>query len=338
MSKKTNKRVSSRDVAALAGVSQATVSRVFTPGKQVSEDKRRRVLEAAESLNYKPSVIARSLIQNSTKIIGIFLKKFEDPFYSHALNLLTLKLQGLGYSVLLFDINGSHSIEDLLPIALQYQVDGILVVSAPLSSELIAECSRFETPVVMFNHEDENGNAHSVCTDIHNVGRKVAEYILSKGHKKVSFLSDTQFNTRELEAGFKAHLLNEDVQLLSFYTGDFDYSSVRETISHMLSMQNQPSAVFCCNDYTAMTVLDVATKEFGLRVPQDLSIVGFNDTPPASWPHYNLTTYRQDTEKLVNNTVDVLIDAIDNPLMPVVHRFLQGFLVERGSVACRKQF
>ncbi len=334
MANKTNKRVSSRDVARLAGVSQATVSRVFTPGKQVSEDKRRRVLEAAESLNYKPSVIARSLIQNSTKIIGIVLQKFENLFYVRALDLFTQKLQSLGYSVMLFDINGNHAVEDTLPIALQYQVDGVIITSATLSSPLVEECSRFETPVVLFNRVNEGGNVHSVCTDNKNAGRDIAEYLLSKGHRKISYIAGERGSStnRNREAGFTERLREAGLQLFSRAEGDFEYPSGLQASREILSAENHPSAVFCSSDYMAMALINVATSEFGLRVPEDISVIGFDDIPMASWPNYNLTTYLQYTEKLVDNTITVLLDALNDPDMPIAHQFLQGRLVERGTV------
>lgn len=334
MANKTNKRVSSRDVAKLAGVSQATVSRVFTPGKQVSEDKRTRVLDAADSLNYKPSVIARSLIQNSTKIIGIVLQKFENLFYVRALDLFTQKLQSLGYSVMLFDINGNHAVEDTLPIALQYQVDGVIITSATLSSPLVEECIRFETPLVLFNRVNEGGNVHSVCTDNRNAGRDIADYLLSKGHRRISYVAgESRSSTnRNREEGFTKRLHEAGVQLFSRAEGDFEYPSGLIAARELLTKGELPTAVFCSSDYMAMALIDVATNELGIRVPDDISVIGFDDIPMAAWPNYNLTTYLQYIDKLVDNSINVLLDALEDPDMPIAHQFLQGRLVERGTV------
>ncbi|SRR6056297_460776 len=334
MAHKPNNRVSSRDVARVAGVSQATVSRVFTPGKQVSEDKRKRVLDAAQELNYKPSVIARSLIQNSTKIIGIVLQKFENLFYIRALDLFSQKLQSLGYSVMLFDINGSHAVEDTLPIALQYQVDGVIITSATLSSPLVEECSRFETPVVLFNRVNESGSVHSVCTDNRNAGREIADYLIKKGHKKIAYIAGESGSStnRYREEGFVSALEEKGLSLFSRGEGDFEYPSGLEAARAMLSTPEKPTAVFCSSDYMAMALLDVARTEFALRVPEDLSVVGFDNIPMAGWPNYNLTTYIQYTEKLVDNTINVLLEALEDPGMPIAHQFLQGRLLERGTV------
>lgn len=99
-----------------------------------------------------------------------------------------------------------------------------------------------------------------------------------------------------------------------------------------MSQSDRPTAVFCSSDYMAMALKDVAEEEFGLSIPNDLSIVGFDDIPPASWPRYNITTYHQYTENLVDNTINVLLSALKDPDMPIAHQFLQGRLVERGTV------
>ncbi len=334
MAKKNNRRVSSRDVARLAGVSQATVSRVFTPGKQVSEDKRKRVLDAAYNLNYKPSVIARSLIQNSTKIIGIVIRKFENLFYVRALDLFSRKLQSLGYSVMLFDIAGAQAVEDTLPIALQYQVDGVIITSATLSSPLVEECSRFDTPVVLFNRVNEGENVHSVCTDNLNAGREIAEYLIGRGHRRISYVAGERHSStnRNREQGFTNRLSEEGIELTSKAEGDFEYPSGLEAARELLSAKERPTAVFCSSDNMAMALRDVAELEFRLSVPDDLSIVGFDDIPMASWPRYDLTTYHQYTDKLVDNSINVLLEALQDPHMPIAHQFLQGRLIERGTV------
>lgn len=332
--KKGNRRVSSRDVAKLAGVSQASVSRVFTPGKQVSEDKRKRVLDAARRLNYKPSVIARSLIQNSTKIIGIVLRSFENLFYTRALDFFAQKLQSLGYSVMLFDINGEQAVEDTLPIALQYQVDGVIITSASLSSPLVEECSRLDTPVVLFNRVNAERNVHSVSTDNQSAGRKIADYLIRKGHRKISYIAGERSSStnRNRELGFTERLYEDGLSVFSRAEGNYGYLSGIEAAHTILSNTELPSTVFSSNDYMAMAFIDTAISEYGLKIPDDISVVGFDDIPMASWPKYNLTTYHQYTEKLVDNTIKILLEALEDPNMPIAHQFLQGRLTERGTV------
>lgn len=339
MADRNGKRSSSRDVARLAGVSQATVSRVFTPGSRVSEDKRKKVLKAAKDLHYQPSVIARSLIQQSTKIIGIVVRNFWNVFYMRALELFTENLQKMGYSTMLFNISGDQSVEDTLPIALQYQVDGLIITSATLSSPLVEGCSHYDTPIVLFNRVNEAADAEvsSVCCDNVEAGQVVADYLVNRGHRKIAFISgDPSSSTnRDREQGFLDRLSIRGLTLFARDMGDFSYLSGIEAARRMLSDGTRPDAVFCASDEMAIAFMDCARNEFSLSVPGDISVVGFDGTPMTVWPYNNLTTFRQPIEDMVEMTIDVLLKALAEPDRPVAHRFLSGSLLERGTVADR---
>ena len=128
------------DVARLANVSQAAVSRTFTKGASVSEETRTKVLAAAKELGYRPNVIARSLIQKSTNIIGLVVMRFTNPFYACMIREFTKALQEQGYWTLILNIAQAQELEETLPTALQYQVDGLIITSTTLSSSLAEEC------------------------------------------------------------------------------------------------------------------------------------------------------------------------------------------------------
>ena len=331
---KKHKRISSRDVAERAGVSQATVSRVFTPGKQVSVDKRHRVMKAADELNYKPSIIARSLIQNSTRIIGIVMKRFESSYYTCALDLFSQKLQTLGYSIMLLNINGDQSLEETLPIALEYQVDGLIITSATLSSPLVEECTRFDTPVILFGRVNNGENVHSICTNNESGGRQIAEYLIQKGHRRISYIAGEAGSStnRDRFRGFNERLMEDGITLYSQFEGDFTYPSGIEAAILLLSQTERPTAVFCASDYMAIAFMDVARNEFNLAIPDDISVAGFDDISMSSWPNYMLTTYHQHIEALVENTISILLQALKNPGMPIAHQYIQGKFVERSTV------
>jgi DNA-binding LacI/PurR family transcriptional regulator len=341
MADRNGKRASSRDVARLAGVSQATVSRVFTPGSRVSDDKREKVLSAAADLHYQPSVIARSLIQQSTKIIGIVVKNFWNVFYMRALELFTENLQKAGYSTMLFNISGDQSVEETLPIALQYQVDGLIITSATLSSPLVEGCSHYDTPIVLFNRVNETKDAevNSVCCDNVEAGQVIADYLINTGHREIAFISgDPSSSTnRDREHGFLERLSVRGLSLYAGETGDFSYLSGIQAARRMLSSGKRPDAIFCASDEMAIAFLDCARNEFGLSVPEDISVIGFDGTPITEWPYTNLTTFRQPIEDMVEMTVEVLLKALADPDRPVAHRFLSGSLLERGTVAKRKE-
>ena len=169
--RKKIQQASSIDVARLAGVSQSAVSRAFTAGASISEKKKKAILEAADKLNYRPNVIARSLVQNSTKIIGLVMTRFMSPFYTTVLADFTRHIQERGYSTLLLNIDNDKEVEDVLSTALQYQVDGLIITSAKLSSVMVDGCARSKTPIVLFNRYSENNELSAVYCDGYDAGR-----------------------------------------------------------------------------------------------------------------------------------------------------------------------
>jgi DNA-binding LacI/PurR family transcriptional regulator len=195
-------------VARLAGVSQAAVSRTFTPGASVSAAVRQQVLAAAEQLGYRPNAIARSLITNSTNIIGVVRVRFGNPFYSQIFKVLTKKLQDQGYSILLLNAAQDHEIEQTLPTALQYHVDGLIITSATLTSKMADECARIGTPVVLFNRYEMGTTANAVCCDNLGGGKIVANALLDAGYERLAFIAGEEGSStnRDREQGFTQQL------------------------------------------------------------------------------------------------------------------------------------
>ncbi len=321
------------DVARLAGVSQAAVSRTFTPGASVSEETRAKVLAAAERLGYRPNVIARSLIRKSTNMIGLVVMKFTNPFYARMIRDFTRALQDLGYWTLLFNIASSDEVEDALPTALQYQVDGLIITSATLSSRLAEACSRAGTPVVLFNRYAPGQNVNIVRCDGVQGGRLVADALLDAGHRRIAYVAgEEQSSTnRERELGFSRRLAERGHVLALRESGDFSYESGYAAGQRLLGRDDPPDAVFCASDLMAMGVLDVARHDCRIAVPDELSVVGFDDISMACWPAYSLTTIRQPVDEMVELTVQVLEQAIQSGNSEVVTRVLSPSLVVRGS-------
>ena len=153
----TGKRANGRghntsiDVAKLAGVSQATVSRAFNPASKMNPSTRQRVLDAASALKYAPDAIARSLISNSTNIVAVIMQNTTNPFYATVLSKLSIRLRSMGKQILFFYLDDEGHMKDLIHQILQYRVDGILITSVTLTSDLADTCVDFGVPVVLFN-------------------------------------------------------------------------------------------------------------------------------------------------------------------------------------------
>ena len=329
-----NDKVTSLQVAALAGVSQSAVSRVFTPGSSVSPKTAEKVRAAAAQLGYRPNVLARSLKSGKSRMIGLMVAYLENYFYPEVVERLSGELQKVGYHVLVFlapisTVNVDQIVRELM----DYQVDGIVMASVSMSSDLAARCQATGIPVVLFNRALDDPGLSSVTTDNAKGGRMLADYLVSTGHRNIAYIAGFAGASTQIdrEAGFRAGLLASGLNLCARADGNFVYADAQRAARELFARPDRPDAVFVANDHMAIAVMDVLRYELGLRVPQDVSVVGFDDVPPAAWPAYNLTTVRQNVEQMVAETVQMLITQITDGTGISKRVVLDAALIIRGS-------
>ncbi len=327
-------KVTSVDVARLAGVSQSAVSRFFTPGSSVSKKTAEKVREAAATLGYRPNILARSLITGRSRIIGLVVAYLENYFYPEALEKLSNALQAEGYHVLVFMASQTAgNIDDVLAEILDYQVDGIIMASAALSSELAHRCQAAGVPVVLFNrHQDDEAVTAVVSNNIRG-GRELARFLVAGGHERIAHIAGWEgaSTQRDRETGFREGLAEAGRDLFSRELGNFVPETAREAARRMFGRAKRPDAVFVANDHMAFFVMDVLRFELGLSVPDDVSVVGFDDVPPAAWPAYDLTTVRQRANRMVEETVKALLERIETPDAAPKHTIIEAPMVIRKS-------
>ncbi len=329
-----NERITSEDVAKLASVSQSAVSRVFTPGASYSERTARRVRKAARELGYRPNVIARSLITGRSHMIGLVVAYLENYFYPDALEKLSNALQRKGYHVLFFLARQTAGdIEDVLQEILDYQVDGIIMASVAMSSELATRCQAAGIPVVLFNRSQDDPQLSAVTSDNFEGGREVARLLAAGKHRRIGYIAGWEgaSTQRDREFGFRTGLREAGIELAAREVGDFDFQRAQEAARRMFRPEDRPDAVFVANDHMAFAAMDVLRFELGLQVPGQVSVVGYDDVPPASWPAYDLTTVRQNADKMVAETVNLLIASIEQHGATTRSIRVPSPLVARGS-------
>lgn len=324
----------SQDVAERAGVSRAAVSRVFTPGAPVSKKMSEKVLKAARELGYRPNALARSLNTGRTKMIGLLVAYLDNSFYADAVEQLSIALQDQGHHVLLF--MATPTVEDTDRVVreiLDHQVDGIILASVTMSSSLAEECERHRIPVVHFNREIDRRSLNAVISDNYSGGRRVAAHFAAMGHEKIGYLAgfDGASTQRERERGFRDGLAEQGLVLAAHGVTDFIRAKAQEAARRMFDRPDHPDAVFVCNDHMAFAVMGVLRFELGLRIPEDVAVVGFDDIPMASWPEYDLSTVRQSMTRLVSRTVQMLLDRVNDPSLPSRRFVVSTRLIERGS-------
>lgn len=329
-----SKKVTSIEVAQRAGVSQSTVSRVFgAGGANVSSEVRGRVLQASLELGYQPNAIARMMSTRQTNIIGILMATITSPFYPYVLEKFLKELQAIGRQVLLFTASEDQSIDDLLPLALQYQVDALIITSATLSSAMAAATRQSGTPVILFNRSVNDANVSAVCADNTAGGRLAADVLLDSGHRRLGFVAGIQntSTSQDRERGFAARLAERGVSHWARQQGNYTYESGYAAAQALLDAPNPPDALFCANDIMAIGALD-GLRARGVRVPDDVSVIGFDDIPMAAWGAYQLTTISQEVDRMIQQTIALMMEKIAAPDAPSHTERVVGRLVVRSSV------
>lgn len=302
------------DVARLAQVSQSAVSRCFTPGASVSEATRKKVEEAARKLGYRPNAIARSLITRRSRMIGVLMSYLDNQFYPVVLEKLSQRLQRDGYHVLLF-IADSRQVDRVLAEILQYQVDGLVLASTSLSGALALRCSEAGIPVVLFNRTTRDStSASAVTSDNLAGGRMVADHLVQTGHQRIAYIAGLEDSSTNLdrERGFREGLAALGRVCCARAVGHYDFEGAKAAARTLFQVPEaeRPDAVFVANDHMAMAVMDTLRIELGLRIPEDVSVVGYDDVKQASWGSYQLSSVVQDADAMIDATATLLLEQI----------------------------
>jgi DNA-binding LacI/PurR family transcriptional regulator len=324
--------VRSSDVARLAGVSRSAVSRAFTQGAYVSAETRAKVLEAAELLSYRPNAIARSLSKQSSELIGIVASNLENPFYAQMLATLSTMLQAQGFGILLL-IAETPDIDALIPRLLSYQVDGVILPAATLGSKIAIELQRSGKPVVLINRYLRHDVVSSVSGDNLGGGAAVADLLAKTGHGRIAYLAglDDTSSSRDRGRGLKDQLARHGITIYAEEGGQYEREPGAAAARRLLALTPRPDAIFCANDTMALATLEVARLEFGLKVPEELAIVGYDNSEPAHWPFYGLTSIDQNLEEMARIAIALLIDKLEGRQVGVAHVVVPGILMQRST-------
>lgn len=326
-----HRRPTSYDVARLAGVSQSAVSRCFRPGNSLSAEKRQLILKAAAKLGYEPNVFASSLITKRSNLVAVLISNLTNLYYPQVLAELTQRLDAQGIRVLLFALQNEGDAGEVLSQIWRYRVDGA-IAAARLTSEQLALFERHHVPVVLYNRNAENDAVPSVFCDSVGGERLLVDRLVEAGHKRFAVLSgpsDSYVGNQRVDGALQRlahHGFEAEV-----FPGRFDHESGAEGLRAAMAMKKRPDALICANDLMAIGAIDTARDEFGLSIPEDLSVVGFDGVGPATWPSYRLTTIRQPVRRMTEAAVTMLLERIANPELPPEVRNFSGALIEGRS-------
>lgn len=320
------------DVAKKSGLSVVTVSRVLNNSPSVREGNRQKVLSAIEELNYQPNSAARSLVRGKTGVIGMSITNFNDSFYDRVIRVVNRKLAEQGYFLAL---SIAENDDDGVNFLFQKdRVDGIILLSPLEEKEYVEELKRKNIPVVLLDNQYEHEDVPSVLVDNYQGGYEAAGHLISLGHTKIAYIGGPPefLSVTERKRGY-VQALNE-AGLTPFgteYCG-FTVSSGYEVAQRWIREDKLPTAIFCGDDFIALGVVQ-ALREEGIRVPQDISVVGFDDQQFVGEFYPRLTTVRQPEAQMGNIGVDILLKLINGEVMPPAVTKLAPQLLIRESTA-----
>lgn len=290
-------------------MSQPTVSRALRGDPRLSEETRRRVEAAAKALHYVPSQRGRSLATRSTGQIGIVVTDLGNPFYLQVLDQLheALRAEELRMLVLASGSHDTIALEQLVDGSL----DGVILTTTVLRSTLPEELSRRGFPFVLLNREVDNAPGDVCVVDNYEGGRLAAQELIDLGHRRIAaiFGPDTTSTGRDREAGFRAGLAQAGVELAPdhWQRVPFDFNSGHAGALQLLNAE--PTALFCGNDILALGAFN-ALHGRGVRIPEQMTLIGFDDVVLAGWEAFQLTTVRQDIPRMVTAATDLLLSRI----------------------------
>ena len=328
-------RVTIGDVAAEAGVSVATVSKVINDRYGVAENTSARVRAVIDELGYHASLVGQSLRSRRTKVVGVLVRDLE-PFSTELLKGVARGIHDTGYELVVF--SGCGQADDQAGWERRYlsRISGTLADGAILVTPGSID-ETFGTPVVAVDH-----NAHSSTlptVDSENLEGAVAatQYLLGLGHRRIGFLagrSDLE-SARLRERGYREALSRAGVAVDEslVQVGGYDAATAAEPARRLLELDSRPTAIFAANDVTALETITVA-HSLGMSVPDDLSVVGFDNVPESALGEPTLTTVEQPIQEMGREAVRLLLELIEDPLLPPARVILPTRLVVRQS--CRE--
>ena len=331
------KHISSVDVAKAAGVSQSAVSRAFTPKGKISAKTRAHILQVANELGYSPNALARSLVKQHGDLVAVMTYRQNNPFYDAVLHQLAENLQQHGKQALFLKIEDESNAQESLLLAKQYRVQAVIMLSITLTSTIIEQFSAIGIPVILFNRYQKSSSANFVAVSCNNFkgGQDIADSLLSTGHKRFAYIGgkpNTSTN-QDRRDGFIDKLGKAGIDLSFSIEREYSYEWGCEAVRMIYANRTStsPDAIFCANDTIALGALDTLKLELGINVPEDVSVVGFDDIPTASFKAYDLSTVQQPLEKMMEETLKILeerpFDTLDGPDI----RFIEGDFIQRGS-------
>lgn len=316
-SRREGGRITAKEIAKLAGVSQSTVSRVFNANWKgsVKPDVKARILKIAEENGYTPNTIAHILTSRHSGIVGIMLAQSYQAFYYEVLSFLGSCLSQHNMQTMLFLTDPKHRIEDIMTDVVRYQLDGVIITSSAIAHDISQTKMDYGVPAVLYNGYVPGLHISAVYSDNYSACIQMADYLAATGHRDIAYISTENSAYRNYQVRQEAFLYGlsrHGIPSCRIEAADYTYESGYDAAMRLLTERQRPDAIFCSGDLNAMGAVDAARK-LGLTVGKDISITGFDAPCGMEMPSYGITSLHQDVELLAEDAVRVLMEMIHTP-------------------------
>ncbi|MFD2924797.1 LacI family DNA-binding transcriptional regulator [Halobacillus naozhouensis] len=307
-------RITVHDIARVANVSQATVSKVLNNYSGVKESTRKKVSEAIEELKFTPDSVARSMVTNKTNTLGLIVGDISNPFFAESAKIIIGKAQEQGYDVIISNTDhDDENLENAIQTLISKRVDGIIISSISRTSIRIKKLHDAGFPVVLYNSRVESDSSNSVVLDNYKGAVLAVDHLVELGHESIAFIAGpTKYlTTYERYAGYEAALKNRGLVLNKehVYDGEYDYEKVYDFSYNLLSDPDRPTSFFATSDQMALAVMDAAASR-NIKIPDELSVVGFDNMNISANQYIGLTTISQQKENMAELALKKLINLI----------------------------
>jgi LacI family transcriptional regulator len=332
-----NAMVSSKDVAEISGLSQATVSRVFRKNTSVRPETRERVMEAARALGYLPNPAARSLVTRKTNTIGLVVADLANAYYPRIIDAMHTELASRGFRMALIRDRQADGVPDDSGILAEASVDGAVFMSAWHGSKTVADFVATGRPAVQTSRYDPQVPTDLILADETAAARLVVEHLAGLGHRRIALLAGSQDAASSVDRAnaFRRAMKDAGLPLPEDYVRHvpIQHQAGCAAADELLAQDPRPTAIYGAADTLAIAAMDSATRN-GLKIPQDISVVGFDDTEPSAWAMVNLTTVHQPLGEMARRAVGLLIDRLSRVReVPPEKIVFPVSLVVRGTTA-----
>ncbi len=313
------RKPTSFDVARRAGVSRSAVSRAFTPGAHISKETREKVITAAKELGYRVNSLARGLQQSHSGIVGLVSSRLDTPLRARQVRLLSEALIRAGFRPMLLTAERPDDVEGLIDSLLGYSVAGMIFTSDTPPRALIEDCGRLGLPVVLINRAGVSNWGDRVVADIDQGGQLALEILTRAGAHRLGVLTPRRetYSVTGRTSAFAAEAHARGLPCTVFQAEDQSYADARTAIASLdRAALDGIDGLFCATDLMALGALDALRLDLGLRVPEDLQVIGFDDIEQAAWGAYQLTTIRQDLEEQTATAMALLLERMSDISLP----------------------